>query len=245
MTAKKRIRPWAMVVVTLVAFVLMGASGVLGAKIKEFTADNVTLDANGKVLSQGKMYMGGDKMRTDITMGRTSKKMVMIYRRDKKELWALNPEKKIYVQMPLDDQKWEQEVKGMVKSENTKALGEETVNGYRCVKKEVTRKMEVMGMKMTTTQTIWVSDKLGMPIRTRTQDGTVTELRNIKMGKPAAKNFNIPAGYKKVGNDMGALFMSMHGGQMPAAGQQSEGQGGMQLPFKLPKGMKLPFGSSN
>ena len=107
MTAQKRIRPWAMVVATLVVFVLVSASGVLGAKIKEFTADNVTLDSSGKVRSQGKIYMASDKMRAEHTMGRDGTKMILIYRRDKKELWALNPAKKVYVQMPLDEEKWE------------------------------------------------------------------------------------------------------------------------------------------
>lgn len=244
MTVQKDIKPWAVVVATLVVVLLVGAGGAQGAKIKAFTADNVALDASGKVRHLGKIYMAGDKMRMDNTMG-GNQKMVLIYRQDKKELWALNPEQKTYVQMPLDDEKWAQDAKGMIKSENAKVLGKETVNGYPCEKKEVTRTMEMMGMKMTVTQTVWISDKLEMPIRTRSQDGTVSELRNIKLGKPAAKNFNIPPGYQKVGNDMGALFMTMENGQLPAGSRPNGEEGGFKLPIKLPKGMKLPFGGSN
>ena len=81
-----------------------------------------------------------------------------------------------------------------------------------------------------------------MPIHTRMQDGTVTELRNIKVGKPPARVFEIPPGYKKVGDSIGALMMAMNGEQMPAAGKQpgEHGGGGTHLPFKMPKGMKMP-----
>ena len=240
-SGQKRLRVTGLLVILVV---LMSAGGVLGAGMEEFSADQVTLDAGGNIKSSGKVYMASDRMRSEQNMGPEGK-MVIIYRRDKKTLWALNPEKKVYVQMPLDDKKWEQEARGAIKSENSRVLGKETVNGYSCVKKEVSRTMEIMGMKMTTTQTIWVSDEIGIPIRTRSQQGMVTELRNIKKGKPPARLFEIPPGYKKIGNDMGALFMGMHGGKMPAAGQQTGGQGEMKLPFKLPKGLKLPFGSSN
>ncbi len=224
--------------------VLMSAASAMGARVESFTADQVVMDSAGNITFQGKIYMAPDKMRSDQPMGRHGK-MVIIYRRDKKELWALDPGKKSYIQMPMDEKKWEQAAKSAIKSEKAKILGKETVNGYPCVKKQVTRQMEIMGMKMTRTQTIWVSDAFGIPIRTRSQDGTVTELRNIKKGKPPARLFEIPPGYKKVGNDMGALFMNMGGMKMPPAGQQGGGKGEMKLPFKLPKGMKLPFGSSN
>lgn len=246
----KRRRMWP-AAVAVVLLVLMGAGSALCGKIQAFTADNVVLGADGQVKSMGKLYFARDKMRSDMNMkakGMQKSQLIMIYRRDKKELWGLNPDKKIFIQMPLDEKKWEQQAKGMVKSEKAKVLGKETVNGYRCVKKQVTRKIEVMGMKMTTTQIIWVSDKMDMPIRTRSKNGAITELRNIKEGKPPASLFEIPPGYKKVGDNMGALMMVMYGmdsGKMPSATKQPQGQGGMSLPFKLPKGLKLPFGGSN
>ncbi len=229
--------------------VLMAAGGALAGKIQEFTADNVMIGPDGQVKSVSKLYFARDKVRSDMNMHAKRMgqgRLVMIYRRDKKQLWALAPDQKIYVQMPMDEREWEQKAKGMVKSENARVLGKETVNGYRCTKKQVTRKMEVMGMKMTDTQTIWVSDKIDVPIRTRSQNGAVTELRNIREGRPPAKVFEIPPGYKKVGDNMMALMMAMGGRQMPAQGQSAgQGSSSMKLPFKLPKGMKLPFGSGN
>ncbi len=234
-------KTWWLAAMAVMFLVLTDAGGAFCAKVQEFTADNVVLGADGQIKSEGKVYFDRDKMRSDMNMGANNGgKLVMIYRRDKQQLWALNPDKKIYVQMPLDKKKWEQKTKGM--SENAKILGKETVNGYRCTKKDVTSKVNIMGRQITTHRTVWISDKFDMPIRTRNQDGTVTELRNIKEGKPPARVFEIPPGYKKVGDNIMALMMAMNGEQMPAAGKSSErqGGGGMHMPFKLPKGMKMP-----
>ncbi len=226
------------VAVAVVFLVLVNARGALCAKVQEFTADNVILGADGQIKSVNKVYFSRDKMRSDIDM--EGRKMVIIYRRDKKQLWAFNPGKKIYVQQPLDEKEWKQKTTGM--SENAKILGKETVNGYRCTKKEVTNKLNIMGREITTHRTVWISDKFDMPIRTSSQNGMVTELRNIKVGSPPASVFEIPQGYKKIGNNVGMLMIAMHGEQMPAAGKQFGGHGGgeMHMPFKLPKGMKMP-----
>ncbi|HHD57352.1 MAG TPA: DUF4412 domain-containing protein [Desulfobulbaceae bacterium] len=238
MSMKKQGRGWIMVL-AVVFMMLIGAGGAMGGTIQAFTADNVMLGADGQIKSVSKLYFSHDKMRSD--MGMRSQKMRMgkltvIYRRDKQQLWMLNPEKKIYVQMPLDEKKWEQDAKGMIKSEKAKVLGTENVNGYRCTKKKVTRRMEMMGMNMTTTQTIWVSDKMDMPLRVRSHDGTVTELRNIKKGNPSAGVFEIPPGYKKVGDNMMALMMATDGKKLPAAEPSEDQKSG---------GMKLPFGTSH
>lgn len=243
----KQKRLWK-VALAVVLMMLIVACGTSGGKIQEFTADNVIMGPDGQVKSVSKLYFSHNKLRSDMgisSKGRGKSKLVMIYRRDKQQLWALNPDKKIYVQMPLDDKKWEQQAKGVGKSEKAKILGQETVNGYRCTKKQVTRKTAIMGMKITTTQTIWVSDKIEVPIRTRTQKGSVTELRNIKEGKPPAKVFEIPPGYKKVGDNMMALMTSTSGRKRSTAGKSGGRQGGTKLPFHLPKGMKLPFGRGN
>ena len=240
MLGKRRL--WTMVL-TVVLVVMAGSDAVLGAKVREFTADNVMLDAGGKVKSRGKVYMTADKMRAEHDMKEMGK-MVLIYRRDKNVLWALNSGKKIYVAMPMDIRKWEEDTKGMIKSENAQILGKETVNGYPCVKKRVTRTTEMMGMNMTITQTIWISDQIEMPIRTRNKRGQITELRNIKEGPPPAMVFEIPAGYKKVGDNMMALFMADKRDTMPAANQHGGGSGGINQPFKLPNGIKNPFNSN-
>jgi outer membrane lipoprotein-sorting protein len=242
MVAKQK--KWWQAALTAVLIALMCAGNTLAAEIKSFTADQVVLDSSGNIKSDGKLYMAPDRMCSEQSIG-PGGKMVIIYRRDKKELWALDPGKKTYVQMPLDDKKWEQAAKGAIQSEHAKVLKKETVNGYPCVKKEVTHQTEIMGMKMTTRQTIWVTDKFKIPIRTRSQNGTVTELRNIKKGTPPARVFEIPPGYKKIGDNMAALFMNMEGMHMPSAGQHNGAQDEMKMPFKLPKGMKLPFGNSN
>ena len=51
--------------------------------------------------------------------------------------------------------------------------------------------------------------KMDMPIRTKSQDGSMTELRNIKEGSPAGKYFELPKEYKKVSNMMELMGMGI------------------------------------
>ena len=68
---------------------------------------------------------------------------------------------------------------GNVKNRKESTLGEETVSGYRCSKKEIEAEIEVMGFKNTSRSAVWQSPKFDPPLRTRSYPGQVTELRNI------------------------------------------------------------------
>ena len=90
---------------------------------------------------------------------------------------------------------------------------------------------------------VWVSDKLDMPLRTKSEDGSMTELRNIKKGAPAGKYFEVPKEYKKVSNMMELMGMDMSGyEEKPSkdAGEDKESDSG--FPIKLPKKIKGLFG---
>ena len=145
---------------------------------------------------------------------------------------------KLDVLFPLDrgktnfDELTEEAKNWVYKTE--KDLGTETVNGFKCRKKSVEMVVEVMGFKTKSRSVVWISKKLDMPVRTRTEDGYVTELRNIKKGRQSKKLFEIPSGYKKVGNMMETF-----------AGSDEGSGGGVSLPKGLGdklKGFKLPFG---
>jgi hypothetical protein len=167
----------------------------------------------------------------------------MIFRRDKNLGWTLNPDKKLYMERPLNEKEMEQATKKFIDSRSEKVLGTEKVNGFKCTKKEVETTVEFMGYKQTVKTIVWVSKRLDMPIRTKTQDGSITELRNIKEGVPAAKYFEVPGDYKKASNmmELMGVDMSERGNESPAAADD-EDTSGSQFPFKLPKGIKLPFG---
>ncbi|TFG92696.1 MAG: DUF4412 domain-containing protein [Syntrophobacterales bacterium] len=232
---KKR---WCFLFFIVVVAVLMSAVSVYAAKIVSFSADQVSLAPEGKIVNSGKMYVTPDTVRMEMSPPDGKGAMVMIMRRDLKLYWMINPSGKTYFERPLKEEEWEQMAKGMIKSKTEKDLGTETVNGFKCLKKEVETVVEIMGFKKKSRSTVWISKKLDMPIRTRTEDGHVTELRNIKEGGQPKQLFKIQDGYKKVGNMM-ELFASSD------EGEKEESSGGFALPKGLSdklKGLKNPFG---
>ncbi|MGB2688608.1 MAG: DUF4412 domain-containing protein, partial [Desulfobacterales bacterium] len=187
-------------VAVAVLFSGLSAYALFGGKITKFTADQVMIDSKGKVQHEGKIYIMPDKMRMDSMSPRGDGSIVLIFRKDKNIGWTLNPEKKLYMERPLNEKEMEQATKKFIDSRNEKVLGTENVNGFKCTKKEVETTVEFMGFKRTSKTIVWMSKRLDMPIRTKSQDGSMTELRNIKEGSPAGKYFEIPKEYKKVSN---------------------------------------------
>ncbi len=223
-----------------------------GGKITKFTADQVMIDAKGKVRHEGKIYMTPNKMRVEGTSPNGKGSLVWIYRRDKKIAWYLNPEKKLYMEKPLDEKEMERTAKKFVDSKNEKILGTEYINGYKCTKKEVDTTVNYMGYKRTSKSIAWISTKLGMPIRTQSQDGSIMELRNIKEHSPSAKYFEVPENYKQVSNMMELMGINMEEFKTKrskteepttegskTAGENNES--GSHFPFKIPKGLKDIF----
>jgi len=54
-----------------------------------------------------------------------------------------------------------------------------------------------MGREIRNSSIVWKSDRLDFPVRSRSKDGGVVDLRNIKAGPQPAELFDIPAGYTK------------------------------------------------
>ena len=230
--------------VGVLAVLMLGfASTGFAQKVTDFTADQVTMGADGRTVAQSKVYFSGGKMRMDDAMPQSGAKLIMIYRSDLKKNFMLNADKKTYTERELDEKDMSGAIMSMapVKNRKEKILGEETVNGYRCTKKEIEAEIEVMGFKNTSHSVVWQSPKFDLPLRTRSDSGHVTELRNIQEGKPSVDLFEVPAGYSKV-SDM----MELLGDERPKGGRRpkspSKGkEGGSSFPTELPPGIKLPF----
>lgn len=218
-------------------FMASGLGSVAHAdKITAFTADQVHFDANGTVTSSGKLYVAPGKIRMDGMPGaEEGQTLSIIVFPDEKRQCMLNTDKKLYFEGPLTDQAMMGTMKDMNVKSNEKVLGTELVNGFDCTKKEVTSSVEFMGMKQSSTHTVWVSDRLEMPLRTRMEDGSATELKNIVKGTPAAKVFEIPGDYKKVSNMMTLMGMEMSDEEMREMQEMQKAGGGH--PFGLPQGM--------
>ncbi len=230
--------------VTSLIFSPSSSFAAWGGKIKSFTADQVHIDAGGKVISSGKIYMTPVKMRVDGLPGpEKEQSFSVIYFKAKKRQYFLNHEKKRYYEGPLDEEKLKQDMKTFDMSENARTLGTEKVSGYKCTKKEVETTVTFMGMRRKNKHIAWVSDRFDMPLRTKTQNGEVTELRNIKKGTPSDKYFQVPKGYEKVSSIMAVMGMGDNKRGQPEGEGEEQGRRG--TPFKIPEGLKnfkLPFG---
>ena len=254
----RRIRWILCFVAVAVLFSGISAYAFLTGKITKFTADEVMIDANGKVRHEGKMYVVPNKVRLEgiLPKGDGSMSMVWIFRRDKKIAWYLNPEKKLYLEKPLNEKEMERTAKNFVDSKNEKVLGTEYINGYECTKKEVETTVNYMGYKSTSKSITWISKKLDVPIRTQSQNGSINELRNIKERSTSSKYFEVPKDYKQVSNMMELLGINM--GEFKnerskmeepktesskASGEDKDS--GLHLPFKLPKGITDLFKKGN
>jgi hypothetical protein len=230
-------------VAVMVLFSGLSVDALFGGKITKFTADQVMIDSKGKVQHTGKIYVMPDKMRVDGISPRGEGNIVIIFRKDKNIGWTLNPDKKLYMERPFNEKEMEQTARKFVNSKNEKILGTEKVNGFECTKKEVEATVSYMGYKSTSKTIVWKSERLDMPIRTQSQDGSMTELRNIKEGSPAGKYFEIPKDYQKVSNMMELMGIDMSGHEeKPSKDTGDDKESGSKFPFKIPKGIKDLFG---
>jgi hypothetical protein len=102
-----------------------------------------------------------------------------------------------------------------------------------------------MGFKRTNQSTIWVSDQFDMPLRTEGSDGFISEIREIKEGKPDSEVFEVPEGYRKAANMMEMFDPPGQGGaemrRSPHGGRHGAGMP-EDLRKGLPEGFKMPHG---
>lgn len=176
--------------VTLVSLIV-AISGISYAA--EFSADFIR--KTPKATINGKLFIQDGKLRQETNL--SGAKQVVITRSDKKVVWVLNPEKKQYIEIPINTDtisqsaNWEKRAKELP---NVKQLGQETVNGFKCDKYQVT------GEKGTVEKTVWVSKKLDREVKSdgKTPQGSLhTELKNIAQRKLPQSLFEIPKGYTK------------------------------------------------
>lgn len=175
----------------------------------EFMAD--LIQKRQGIEMKGKIYVKGEKMRMDMTM--EGEKTSTITRIDKKIVWIIKHEDKMYMEMPsmvgtLQAGKVDEDLK---KIADKKKVGTEKVNGYKCDKYLIIYKDKSMG-KMTQ----WISKKLNYPIKMvyhSSYGDMYTEYKNIKEGKVKDSVFEIPKGYEK-------MSMPGIGGQMPRMPRQ-------------------------
>jgi hypothetical protein len=171
------------------SLVLVLALG-LAARAADFSAD-VETRAKGKTISS-RMNYAGDKWRLESTAA--GKKTVSILRSDKKVVWTILPDQRLYIEHKMQPE----HQRGMTAKQpgemSRKKIGRETVNGIAADKYEVTYRNGRQTEKMHQ----WISDDK-LPVKSAAVDGSwSTELKNVKMGQQAVTLFSVPAGYNKM-----------------------------------------------
>jgi len=242
-TGGKRFIACFVIVVVVAAWYACG----YGAEIQSFSAEQVAIDPSGKVLSAGKIYMTPKKIRMDFQPPEAEGTMINIFRRDRNLHWMLNPKEKKYLERPLSEEDMQTALKQHI-GQTEKIIGTETVQGFKCTKKRVVTTVKYFGIARKSESTVWISKRLALPVRTKSDDGHMTELRKIKPGRQPSSLFDVPPGYKQVSNMM-LLFGGSDRSETTGQGDAEEGKGKGSLfkipediKKKLPKEFKWPFG---
>ena len=201
-------------VVIMLTLALMAAPALafLGGKIKAFSADNVSIDPNGKIVSTSKIYVSDEVMRIDGLPGAgmgdapmPNLSMLVFKKQDKMVVY--NHDQKLVYDGPVEDKAMGPGYKALDNIESEKILGKENISGYACVKKEVVTAFGTGGYSFKNKMIVWESDKFEFPLKTMNEDGSVSEMRNIKKGEPPKKMLRLIHGYKKVGSMMAVMGM--------------------------------------
>jgi hypothetical protein len=162
-----------------------------GAWGAEFSAKMV-LTQNGQEMT-GKIYVKDKKMRQDFLDDRGQ--TITIVRRDKRRIWVIMPLENTYVEMPLGFNLPGQFLQIPPGAMSKRTVGTEELGGYQVDRIEVTLPGGPLG---TTRQTFWVAPKLGVPIKTVTQDRQyAVEYRDIKETKLEDRLFEVPPGCRQ------------------------------------------------
>jgi len=160
----------------------------------------------------------GGKMRMEMNMGEMSS--VIITRPDTGKNYMLMPSMSMYREMDL--KALQESGSSDVDFSEASEVGRETVNGYDCTKFKAKFKDKQGGKGG---GYYWVSDdgilmKVDMIYQSRKQKGQrmVMEMRDLEIGPQDPSEFEVPAGYSKMG--FGSMMSQM--GRNP---QQQEGNG--------------------
>ncbi|MHB8173444.1 MAG: DUF4412 domain-containing protein, partial [Nitrospirota bacterium] len=161
-------------------------------KMPEFSAV-MTVYSGGNTQSM-KFYYTKKKQRTE-PIGKSAGSSIIITRLDKDVVWMLMPKNMKYMEMKFN-QKNSNPLTSGTGAVKTERIGEDTINGHKCVKYKVTTKDE-NGERRTMYE--WVAKDLGWPIQAEALDGSWRyTFTNIKVGRQDPALFEIPGGYERL-----------------------------------------------
>ena len=172
----------------LISAVLLYAAAAYAV---DFSADMIMSSRQSSMTA--KLYVSDQKSRMEMPG------TITISRIDKKVMWMLMPEQRMYMEHPLDmhtAMSTQEKVDGEIER---KAEGKETVNGMSTTKYRVT--IETGGRREMVFQ--WIDDVNHFPVKTAAIDGSWwSEFKNIKATPQDPALFEIPSGYNKMSFNM-------------------------------------------
>lgn len=157
-------------------------------------------------MTKTKVYSTPTMERRELSEG--GQQMIAITRHDKKVVWNLMPEEKMYLEMSVGQNASNKEEKtnlSAYKIEQT-PMGQETLNGIVMNKGKMImtgKDGSKMGGFMWTTKEGIIAKMDALSVEKGKKDRFKLEMTNLKIGKQPADLFEIPKGYEKM--DMGAM----------------------------------------
>lgn len=178
------------------------AAGLAEPKV-EYSADQIAGSEGGTVKSR--VFHAPGKQRMDMEEG--GGKQFIITRADRKLIWIVMPEQKMYMEKSPEEGKKERRDLADC-SFTQKAAGKETVNGIDAAKSEIEvscpDKSEYSGTMWTSKEGILV--KMDAVAKGKGSKGRFRmELKNLKIGKQDGKLFEVPPGYQLIKMPMGIV----------------------------------------
>lgn len=197
-----RLYSWFIIVV---ASLILAVPTFAGPGINtEYSAEEVVETADS--MSKTKVYSTPTMERREMSEG--GQQMIAITRHDKKVVWNLMPEDKMYIEMSMGQSAAKKEEKtdlSTYKIEQT-PMGQETLNGIVMNKGKMImtgKDGSKMGGFMWTTKEGIIAKMDALSVEKGKKDRFKLEMSNLKIGKQPADLFEIPKGYEKM--DMGAM----------------------------------------
>lgn len=199
-----RIQLHSWLAVSAVCFFLAGPTWAGPGINAEYSAEEVVETADS--MSKTKVYSTPTMERREMSEG--GQQMIAITRHDKKIVWNLMPEEKMYMEMPIGQSASNKEEKtdlSAYKIEQT-PMGQEPLNGIVMNKGKMImtgKDGSKMGGFMWTTKEGIIAKMDALSVEKGKKDRFKLEMTNLKIGKQPANLFEIPKGFEKM--DMGAM----------------------------------------
>ncbi len=196
----------------LFSWLVAGAAGLILA-VPAFAGPGITAEYSAEEIietedgvTKSKVYSTPTMERREMSAG--GQQMIAITRHDKKVMWNLMPEEKMFIAMPIGQSALKKEDKtdlSAYKIDQT-PMGQETLNGVVMNKAKMImtgKDGTKMGGFMWTTKEGILAKMDAISVEKDKKSRFKLEMANLKIGKQSADLFEVPKGYEKM--DMGAM----------------------------------------